>query len=33
VFRREVLFSFSEYKVLDLLSSFEKGDGKGFPEI
>jgi hypothetical protein len=33
VFRREVLFSFSVYKVLDLLRSFEEGDEKGFPEI
>jgi hypothetical protein len=33
VFRKEMLFSFSLYMVLDLLSSFEEGDGKGFPEI
>jgi hypothetical protein len=33
VFRREVHLSFSVYKVLDMLSSFEEGDGKGFPEI
>jgi hypothetical protein len=26
-------FSYSVYKVLDLLSSFEEGTGKGFPEI
>jgi hypothetical protein len=32
-FDREVLFSYSVFKVLDLLSSFEEGDGKGFPEI
>jgi hypothetical protein len=33
MFRREVLFSYSIYKVLDLLSSFEEEDGKRFPEI
>ena len=28
-----MLFSYSVYKVLDLLSSFKEGDGKGFAEI